>query len=166
MPAKLALLVATAAAGLALAVPAPGATPAGATLTIPKLGIYNVLIRYATTENQEQWLALGPIWWPGVTGRPGQGHVTAIAGHDVTHVPGFGGHGPFHYLNKLRRGDLIEIHWQGKLFRYRVTGSRYLPQNDLYAIEDKGHDALALSTCWPPYQSAHRLYVWALPSKH
>jgi LPXTG-site transpeptidase (sortase) family protein len=140
--------------GLALA----SAATAGArramtpTISIPRIGVSAVI---GTS------LARGAVYWPSV-GRPGQGTTIAIAGHDVTPVPGFDGHGPFHDINNLRKGDRIDINWNGTRHSYRVTGLRVIPSSDLH-IADLTRYVL-LTTCWPRGSSEYRLVVYARPA--
>src|ERR1700757_3237478 len=110
------LLVAAAAAGIAL--PTPGALggnqeclggpepPHLALLTIRALHMYKQPIRTHCAD-----LAKGPIWDEGFATRPGQGLTMVIDAHDVTPVPGYGAHGPFYHLNRIRPGDVARIGW-------------------------------------------------------
>ena len=108
-------------------------------------------------------LARGAVYWPSV-GRPGQGTTIAIAGHDVTPVPGFDGHGPFHDINNLRKGDRIDINWNGTRHSYRVTGLRVIPSSDLHIADLTRYERLLLTTCWPRGSSEYRLVVYARPA--
>ena len=152
---KLALLFAIAAAGLAFTVPANSAS-SPARLTIPKLGIFNKPV-----GNGGAMLAYGPIWHPEVPSRPGEGKPMVIAGHDVTPVPGYGSHGPFYNLVDLHKGDLVEIRWHGKLFRYRVTGKAWHPENDYQVVVDRGVESVWFYSCWPRYTHNGRTWVEA-----
>jgi len=123
------------------------------TISIPKIGVSGVI---------GDSLGRGPVYWP-MVGRPGQGTTVAIAGHDVTPVPGFGGHGPFHDINRLVRGDRIFVTSHGRRHAYRVTGRRVIPSTNLHIADLTRHERLLLTTCWPRGSSAYRLVVYALP---
>jgi LPXTG-site transpeptidase (sortase) family protein len=139
--------------GLTFAPPANAARRAPQTISIPRIAI---------TARIGARLDRGPIFWPNV-GRPGQGTTIAIAGHDVTPVPGFHGHGPFHDINKLRRGDRIHVGWHGSRHAYSVTGHRVIPSTDMHIADLTRHERLLLTTCWPRGSSAYRLVVYARP---
>jgi LPXTG-site transpeptidase (sortase) family protein len=139
--------------GLTFASPAGAAPGAPQTISIPRIGI-NATIGAS--------LAVGPIFWPEV-GRPGQGTTIAIAGHDVTPVPGFHGHGPFHNIDELRRGDRITITWHGIRHTYIVTGHRIIPSTNMHIADLTRYERLLLTTCWPRGSSAYRLVVYARP---
>jgi LPXTG-site transpeptidase (sortase) family protein len=141
-------------AGLTFAVSAGAANHARRpTIAIPTIGVNTVI---------GDTLASGPIYWPAV-GRPGQGTTIAIAGHDITPVPGFNGHGPFHDINQLRKGDRIYLTWQGKRHAYQVTGERVIPATDLHIADLTHYERLLLTTCWPRGSSQYRLVIYARP---
>lgn len=149
---RLAITLSAVMAGLALA-SASVASPVPR-LVIPRLGMNAVVVSS---------LSRGPIFWPGIPGRPGEGRTVAIAGHDVTPIPGFDGHGPFRYLTSVRLGDRITVVWRGRRHVYRVTSIAVVPAWASDLADDLGHERLLLSTCTPPGESAHRLLVRALP---
>jgi len=124
------------------------------TVSIPSIGISAVI---------GDSLAHGPVYWPSV-GRPGQGTTVALAGHDITPVPGFDGHGPFHDIDRLRKGDRIYVSSNGTRHGYRVTGSRVIPATDLHIADLTRHERLLLTTCWPRGSSQYRLVVYARPT--
>jgi sortase (surface protein transpeptidase) len=139
---------------LALAATAGAKRAQTQTISIPRIGVSAVV---------GDSLARGPIYWPSV-GRPGQGTTVALAGHDVTPVPGFHGHGPFHDINRLRKGDLIHVSSNGTWHSYRVTGNRVIPATDLHIADltryerfssrPAGHAAPANTDSWStPYPS-------------
>jgi hypothetical protein len=127
---KRALLVLVVAVGLAawlgLAAPrgtaaAPSCTPNQphqARLTVKRLHIWNKQIGMGYAARSK-----GPIWDPDFWARPGQGRPVVIQAHDVTPVPGYGGHGPFYRLPSMRRGDLATITRCGVSYTYRFARS-------------------------------------------
>lgn len=133
-----------------------------ALLTIKALRMFNQPIGTKTAD-----LAKGPIWDLCFTGRPGQGKTMVIDGHDVTPVPGYGDHGPFHYLYKIKPGYLAKIKWKGVWRTYRfVMKPSPRPQSDntvtLYGVEE-----VYFETCWPP--GTRDDYLWeraVLVKKH
>jgi len=122
--------------------------PPAIVLSIPAIGVRTV-VRLGTGEAV---LARGPGFYSG-TGRPGCGCTIAIAGHRVTPVPGFDGHGPFRNLDRVRRGSVITL----GTARYRVTGFRTVRPGDTSALAEVGHERLVLTTCTPPGSDTFRL---------
>lgn len=144
------LLVIVAAVAV-LAGPPAGASAGVARLWIPSIGLYAPITDDLTT---------GVAFWPGVAGRPGGSRGVAIAGHDVTAVPGFGRHGPFNRLHDVRAGALIAIRWRGRTYDYRVERVAVRPATDLQMPVFRG-GWVTLSTCWPPHSAATRWLVYA-----
>ena len=139
---------------LAFAATAGAHGAAKQTVSIPRIAVSAVI---------GDSLARGPVYWPSV-GRPGQGTTVALAGHDITPVPGFHGHGPFHDIDRLRKGDRIYVSSNGARHGYRVTGSRVIPATDLHIADLTRHERLLLTTCWPRGSSRYRLVVYARPA--
>jgi LPXTG-site transpeptidase (sortase) family protein len=132
------------------------ARPRGPTIiSIPRIGV---------TARIRTSLGRGPIFWKQV-GRPGQGTTIAIAAHDVTPVPGFHGHGPFHDIDQIRKRDRIYLTWAGKRYSYYVTGQRAIRSTNLHIADLTRHERLLLTTCWPRGSSDYRLVVYALPRR-
>jgi sortase A len=149
-------IIASALVGLTSALPATAASssPRNA-ISIPKIGV---------TATIGTSLARGAIYWDRV-GRPGQGTTVAIAAHDVTPVPGFHGHGPFHDIDRLRQGDRITVRRAGKRYAYRVTGRRVIASTNLHIADLTRYERLVITTCWPRGSSQYRFVVYARPAK-
>ena len=169
------LLVAAAAAGIALATPgALGGNqeclggpepPHLALLTIRALHMYKQPIRTHCAD-----LAKGPIWDEGFATRPGQGLTMVIDAHDVTPVPGYGAHGPFYHLNRIRPGDLARIRWNRVWRTYRFVTYPYAkPQREKNKpIKNWRGEVVYFRCCWPRYTRNDYLYERAVlvPPKH
>jgi LPXTG-site transpeptidase (sortase) family protein len=148
--------IATALVGLVFALPAPAARfSPGETISIPKIGV---------TAKIGTRLSRGAIYWKHV-GRPGQGTTIAIAAHDITPVPGFHGHGPFHDINRLAKGDKITVTHAGRRYGYHVTGQRVIPSTNMHIADLTRYERVLLTTCWPRGSSKYRLVVYARPAK-
>jgi LPXTG-site transpeptidase (sortase) family protein len=153
---RVSLITAAALVGLAFVLPATAARPsAREAISIPKIGV---------TAQIGENLSRGAIYWHRV-GRPGQGTTIAIAAHDITPVPGFRGHGPFHDINRLARGDTVTVTHAGRRYAYRVTGRRVLPSSNMHMADLTPYERLLLTTCWPRGSSKYRLVVYARPAK-
>ena len=99
----------------------------------------------------------GPAWWP-ITGRPGGGDTIAVAGHRTTHTR------PFYFLERLQRGDRIQIVYLGHPYAYRVSRSRVISVKNLHMADAVGHERLVLTACTPRGSAQFRLVVEALPA--
>lgn len=151
------LIVAVALASLALATPggsavracsAPPLGPQTTRLTIKALHIFDRPVYTRTCD-----LARGPIWDLGYATRPGMGLAMVIDAHDVTPVPGYGVHGPFYNLDRIRRGYLAKIKWHGVWRTYRFVGRPVPhPQSEPNKpIESFGAEIIYFRCCWPRY---------------
>jgi sortase A len=105
--------------------------------------------------------------YPG-TAQPGRDGNFALAGHRNTHGE------PFRYINRLRRGDRIEVETPAAVYTYVVDRTlaqtsagdggviREVPRSEVrpsYGYTDPGY-YLTLTTCTPEYTSKYRLVVW------
>ena len=99
----------------------------------------------------------GPAWWP-ITGRPGGGDTIAVAGHRTTHSR------PFYFLERLQRGDRIQIAYRGRTYAYRVLRSRVISAKNLHMADAVGYERLLLTACTPRGSAQFRLVVEALPA--
>ncbi|WP_326760618.1 class E sortase [Streptomyces phaeochromogenes] len=145
--------------------PRPRWTQAYAILTIPRLGL-----RVPVAEGISKGNVLNKGYvghYPG-TAQPGRAGNFALAGHRNTHGE------PFRYINRLRRGDRIEVETPAAVYTYVVdrtlsqTSSRdggvirEIPRSMVrpsYGYSDPGY-YLTLTTCTPEYTSKYRLVVW------
>ncbi len=148
-PTSLTWVAAVLAAG-AIAAPAAAYVPrihAGTPFSIPSIGLHGRL-----TSS----LAAGPVeWWH-------DADTVAIAGHDVTPVPGYGAHGPFWTLYRVTPGDLVYV--GVRVYRVRFvtdincgSNTRQCPRA-LWILRWRG---LVLSECWPRYTAQDRKVVLA-----
>jgi LPXTG-site transpeptidase (sortase) family protein len=128
----------------------PAARTSAATLRIPRL-------HFNTPIFAARKLDRGPAWWP-ITGRPGGGDTVAVAGHRTTHTK------PFYFLERLRRGDRIDVIYLGRRHLYRVSDTRVVSANNLHIADAVGHERLLLTACTPRGSAAFRLIVEAIPA--
>ncbi|MFH8463897.1 class E sortase [Streptomyces sp. NPDC017991] len=102
------------------------------------------------------------------TAQPGRVGNFALAGHRNTHGE------PFRYLDRLRRGDRVEVETRDAVYTYVVDRTlprtspgdggtiRAIPRSTVrpaYGYTDPAH-YLTLTTCTPQYTSKYRLVVW------
>ncbi|NGO15098.1 class E sortase [Streptomyces sp. HC44] len=136
-----------------------------AILTIPRLGLR---VPVAEGISKPNVLNKGYVGHYSDTAQPGQAGNFALAGHRNTHGE------PFRYINRLRKGDQLEVETRSATYAYVVdrTLPRTLPRDGgvirpvprssvhrQYGYTDPGY-YLTLTTCTPEYSSKYRLVVW------
>ncbi|MEU5341249.1 class E sortase [Streptomyces sp. NPDC020766] len=145
--------------------PRPRWTQAYAILSIPRL---DLRVPVAEGISKGNVLNKGYVGhYPG-TAQPGRAGNFALAGHRNTHGE------PFRYINRLRRGDRIEVETPAAVYTYVVDRTlaqtsardggviREIPRSTVrtgYGYTDPGY-YLTLTTCTPEYTSKYRLVVW------
>jgi len=141
---------------------APSTTDALAVLRIPRFGpAFDPVIVEGVSQGD---LRKGPGHYPG-TAMPGDIGNFAVAGHRT----GWGQ--PFHRLPELKKGDAINVEWQGRSYTYRVTRTRVVEPSDTGVVlpvpnrpgtePDKAR--ITLTTCTDRDRGGayvHRLVVW------
>ena len=68
----------------------------------------------------------------------------------------------FYLLNKLTKGDEVDIYYQSHKYTYNVKEVKTVSNNQLnYLSSSPGQNQLTLMTCWPPGTTLKRLVVIA-----
>ena len=119
-------------------------------LRIPSIGVSKVVVAGTDTAS----LRLGPGHYPG-TPLPGVRGTVAIAGHRTTYGA------PFRKLDKVARGDRIEVRMPYGTFVYRVEQKRIVAPTAIWVTRRTSYDRLVLSACHPLYSAAQRIVVFA-----
>ena len=119
-------------------------------LRIPSIGVSKVVVAGTDTAS----LRLGPGHYPG-TPLPGARGTVAIAGHRTTYGA------PFRKLDKVARGDRIEVRMPYGTFVYRVEQKRIVAPTAIWVTRRTSYDRLILSACHPLYSAAQRIVVFA-----
>jgi sortase A len=99
-------------------------------------------------------LRKGPGHYP-ATPYPGMPGTVAVAGHRTTYLA------PFNKLDKLRRGDSVEIQMPYATVRYVVEQKRIVAPTALWVTKRVGYDRLVMTACHPKYSAARRIVVFA-----
>src|SRR4051812_7414183 len=86
---------------------------------------------------------------------PGARGTTGIAGHRTTYLA------PFRHIDRLKRGDDIELDMPYATFHYRVQKRQIVTPNSIWIIRRMPYDRLVLSACNPLYSAAQRIVVFA-----
>jgi sortase A len=119
-------------------------------IEIPSLGARYVFVEGVAADD----LTKGPGHYSG-TPLPGESGTVAIAGHRTTYLA------PFRHIDRLGRGDEIELEMPYGIFRYSVESSVTVSPTDTASLRRVGHRRLVLTTCTPPFSAAKRLVVKA-----
>ncbi|KUN82408.1 sortase [Streptomyces griseoruber] len=136
-----------------------------AVLRVPRLGLR---VPVAEGTDKQKVLNKGYVGHYTHTQQPGQAGNFALAGHRNTHGE------PFRHLNRLRKGDTVEVETRNATYTYTVD--KILPRTSprdsgviqpvprsltepAYGYTLPGH-YLTLTTCTPEYTSRYRLVVW------
>ncbi|WTE34063.1 class E sortase [Streptomyces sp. NBC_01618] len=148
---------------------APSAAPrwdqAYAVIRIPRLGLTAPVAQGISKHGVLDRGYVGH--YPG-TAQPGRPGNFALAGHRNTHGE------PFRYINRLRRGDRIDVETRDAVYTYTVdrtlgqTSARdsgviaAVPRSNVkpYAGYGTPGSYVTLTTCTPEFTSRYRLVVW------
>ncbi len=125
-------------------------TPVGR-ISIPSIGLSNFYFVQGVTVPQ---LKRGAGHYP-ETPLPGQKGNAAIAGHRTTYGA------PFHNIDKVRTGDLVEVETLQGTFRYEVMEQRIVAPSEVSVLEDKGDNRLTLTACHPKFSARERIILAA-----
>ena len=128
--------------------PLPGS--AVAQLRFPTLDREYYVIEGTSTND----LRKGPGHYPD-TALPGQSKTVAIAGHRTTYGA------PFRTIDRLERGDAIDLRMRYGTYVYRVQKTRIVEPTELSVTDNVGYDRLVLTACHPLYSAAKRIVVFA-----
>lgn len=121
-------------------------------LRLRRLGIDVVVVQGVTAAA----LRAGAGHYPD-TPLPGERGNVAIAGHRVT----FGR--PFRHLDRVARGDRIELETPVGTFTYVVTVAPFVvAPDDLSVLRQDARSMLTLTTCNPVHSARERLVVQAV----
>ncbi|MFJ1615446.1 MULTISPECIES: class E sortase [unclassified Streptomyces] len=145
--------------------PAPRWDQAYAVIRIPRLGLAAPV---AQGISKRGVLDKGYVGHYPRTAQPGRAGNFALAGHRNTHGE------PFRYINRLRRGDRIDVETRDAVYTYTVdktlarTSARdsgviaAVPRSNVkpYAGYGAPGSYVTLTTCTPEFTSRYRLVVW------
>ena len=108
-----------------------------------KLTIDNIGVNGEVFEGDDSALDLG-FWILPDSSTPELGGNTVIAGHRFTY-----NYGPYTFfnLNKLEKGDSINIKWEGKDYSYKVLEIKTVLSTDVSILNQSNKNILTLITC-------------------
>lgn len=116
-------------------------------ISIPRLKIENATVTVGGDD-----LSKSLIQYPG-TAAPGKNGNTVVFGHSI--LPIF--YNPKNYMSifstlpTLRKGDEVDVNYDGVSYKYRVDAMFEVTPNDIQVLEQDTSDSfLTLVTCVPP----------------
>src|SRR3954453_15482845 len=119
-------------------------------LKMPAIGRSYVVVEGTTLGD----LRKGPGHSP-KTPLPGEGGTVGVAGHRTTYGA------PFRTVNKLEKGDQLEMDMPYGKFFYRVDKTQIVKPNALWIVDKRKREMLVLSACHPLYSAARRIVVFS-----
>lgn len=134
-------------------------------LIIPKINV-NVPVNYNVTPDQKSQLKAmeNGVAYFGIAGansKPGQVGNTVISGHSSNDFIDGGNYKfVFALLERLKKGDIFYLHYEGIRYTYSVTGTKVVKPTDVSALVYKTDKPIAtLITCTPLGTALNRLLV-------
>ena len=125
-------------------------------LSVPRLAMEAYPLRFGISTDV---LALGPGVFPG-SAPPGHGNFS-MAGHRITPV-GPWDHGPFRYVDELRRGDTAVVRFEGETYKYVFMRNIIVSPDNIAVLRD-GRADLTFTACHPPGSARERIVTqWRL----
>lgn len=128
-------------------------------VVIPVLELATVVVNLA--RKPDSWDDRHITWQVGHlegTAFPGQGSNVVLGGHSYLGVKASQPvlEGPFHALDRLRKGELIEVYAGSSIFVYETVEQRVVTPRDIWVVRPTKGDALTLITCetWNPRQKS------------
>jgi len=130
----------------------------GDRIIIPKIGVNAPIIE---SKNEKDGLNRG-AWRLPDSSTPDKGGNTVITGHRFKYLPP--NNLTFFLLNKLVKGDRIQINWQGKVYDYLVDSTKIVPAAETSILAPSAEPLLTIFTCDPIFSTKNRLVVLARPN--
>ena len=134
-------------------------------VVIPKIGANAKVLANVDAADEKAYLeALNKgVAHAGGTKFPGEsGHIFLFA-HSTDYFWNVGTYNAiFYLLNKLTKGDEVDLFYQGQRYVYKVVDSVIAePAQVEYLTRKSNKEFLTLQTCWPPGTTLKRLLVFA-----
>ncbi len=100
------------------------------------------------------------VWKLPKTSTPDKGGNTVLVGHRFTYK---NPKGVFYHLDKVKKGEPITLHWQGKAYEYQVTDIKVVPASEVSVEQNTAEPRLTIYTCTPLWSVKSRLVIIAEP---
>lgn len=134
-------------------------------IVIPKIGANAHVIANVDPFNSRAYqaaLSKGVAQARG-SGTPGQpGNVFLFSHSSVNFYEATIFNSVFYLVDKLAKGDLVQIYYKNTVYLYRVTDKVFVKPNAVQYLKPiTNKETVTLMTCWPPGTSYERLLVIA-----
>jgi len=128
-------------------------------LIIDKISIDGKVIWDVSENNIISKLKDGIVHYGG-TSKPGEGGNVFLVGHSSNYAWIQSDYNSiFALLDKLVKGDRIELRREGRSFYYEVQETKIVPKDEVSVINNTDKEILSLMTCWPIGTSLKRMVV-------
>jgi sortase A len=146
--------------------------PAAASATLPQVSpkdnnpnriiIKKIGVDAPIVESADEKYGLNHGVWLMPTGSsPDKGGNTIITGHRFKYLPP--NNLTFFLLDKLTKGDEIQVNWRGKVYGYQVDSTKIVPAEEVSILEPTDQPILTIFTCDPIFSTTNRLVIIAKP---
>ena len=132
-------------------------------IVIPKIRANAKIIPYVDPYNEKQYQVvltkgIAHAQW---TAYPGElGNVFLFSHSSVNFYEAQRYNSVFYLLDKMEKGDEIDLYLNGNKFRYLVTDKKTVDASEVkYLSGDPSKKTVTLMTCWPPGTTFKRLLV-------
>jgi LPXTG-site transpeptidase (sortase) family protein len=126
-------------------------------IIIKKIGVDAPIV----VTNDEKYGLNHGAWLMPQGSTPEQGGNTVITGHRFKYLPP--NNLTFYLLDKLVKGDEIEVDWRGKEYRYLVDSTKIVSASEISILASSSQPILTVFTCDPIFSTKNRLVVLAKP---
>ncbi len=130
-------------------------------ISIPKISVKAPIIWDTPEEEILDKLTGGVAHYKG-TNHPGEGGNIFLVGHSSNYFWVSSDYNTiFSLLDKLERGDRVEITYNNKKYFYDVEDKKVVNPEEVGVLQNTPKETLTLMTCWPVGTSLDRLIVQA-----
>lgn len=130
-------------------------------ISIPKISVKAPIIWDTPEEEILDKLTGGVAHYKG-TSHPGEGGNIFLVGHSSNYFWVSSDYNTiFSLLDKLERGDRVEITYNNKKYFYDVEDKKVVNPEEVGVLQNTPKETLTLMTCWPVGTSLDRLIVQA-----
>lgn len=125
--------------------------------SINQLIILKIGVQIPIVEGEDESVLNKGAWRLPGTSTPDLGGNTVLTGHRYKYRPPH--KETFYLLDKLVKGDLFQIFWQGKEYNYQVVSSIIVNPDAIEVINPTLQPIVTLITCTPLFSTKQRLIV-------
>jgi sortase A len=123
------------------------------------LVISSIGVRVAISEGSDATALKHGAWRLPGTSNPESGSNMVLAAHRFRWNPPH--EHTFYHLDKLRIGDIVQVFWEGKEYRYAMVHSDIVSPDSIEVLRPTESATISLVTCNPIFSMAERLVVTA-----